>query len=86
MTPEISVVMVVYGEQEALFDSLDSILGQQGVELECLLVADGPQAPAIWAQLEQRAGADPRLRLVQRPHGGLTRALSRAASWPGARP
>jgi glycosyltransferase involved in cell wall biosynthesis len=75
MTPEISVVMAVYGEQEALFASLDSILGQQGVELECLLVADGPQAPATWAQLEQRAGADPRLRLVQRPHGGLTRAL-----------
>ena len=75
MTPEISVVMAVYGEQEALVDSLDSILGQQGVELECLLVADGPQAAATWAQLEQRAGADPRLRLVQRPHGGLTRAL-----------
>ncbi len=75
MTPTVSVVMAVYGEQEALFDSLESILAQQGVALECLLVADGPQAPAIWAQLQRRAAADPRLRLVALPHGGLTRAL-----------
>ena len=69
--------MAVYGEQEALFDSLDSILGQQGVDLECLLVADGPQAPGTLVDLRQRAGADPRLRLVCLPHGGLTRALIR---------
>jgi len=69
--------MAVYGEQEALFDSLDSILGQQGVDLECLLVADGPQAPATLTQLRRRAEADPRLRLICLPHGGLTRALIR---------
>ena len=75
MNPAISVVMAVYGEQETLFDSLDSILAQQDVELECLLVADGPQAPVTWSQLQQRSGADPRLRLLSLPHGGLTRAL-----------
>jgi glycosyltransferase involved in cell wall biosynthesis len=77
LIPDISVVMAVYGEQEALFDSLDSILGQQGVDLECLLVADGPQAPATLTQLRRRAEADPRLRLICLPHGGLTRALIR---------
>ena len=77
LIPQISVVMAVYGEQEALFDSLDSILGQQGVELECVLVADGPQAPATLVDLRQRAEADPRLRLICLPHGGLTRALIR---------
>lgn len=75
MSPEISVVMAVYGEQEALFDSLDSILSQQGVDLECLLVADGPPADPTQAQLNQWAEADPRLRLVCLSHGGLTRAL-----------
>ena len=75
MNPAVSVVMAVYGEQETLFDSLDSILAQQDVDLECLLVADGPQAAATWAQLLQRSEADPRLRLVSLPHGGLTRAL-----------
>jgi len=77
LIPQISVVMAVYGEQEALFDSLDSILGQQGVALECLLVADGPQAPGTLVELGRRAEADPRLRLVCLPHGGLTRALIR---------
>jgi glycosyltransferase involved in cell wall biosynthesis len=75
MNPAISVVMAVYGEQETLFDSLDSILAQQDVELECLLVADGPQPAANWAHLQQRSEVDPRLRLVSLPHGGLTRAL-----------
>jgi glycosyltransferase involved in cell wall biosynthesis len=75
MRPEISVVMAVYGEQEALFDSLDSILCQQGVDLECLVIADGPPAAPTLAHLNQRAEADPRLRIVCLSHGGLTRAL-----------
>ncbi len=73
--PEISVVMAVYGEQEALFDSLDSILNQQGVDLECLLIADGAPDACTLAQLDRRAEQDRRLHLVCLPHAGLTRAL-----------
>ena len=77
-TPEVSVVLAVHGDPVArLLDTLESVLAQQGVGLECLVVADGHPALPVWRALQALARRDCRLRLVLQPHGGLTRALRR---------
>jgi len=76
--PQVSVVLGVHGATQArLLDTLASVLAQQGVVLECLVVADGLPPPAQWRALQALARRDQRLRLVLQPHGGLTRALRR---------
>jgi glycosyltransferase involved in cell wall biosynthesis len=62
---------------ERLLDSLDSVLAQQGVVLECVAVADGWPGAGVLQALHALRRRDPRLRLVLQPHGGLTRALRR---------
>ena len=74
-TPQVSVVLATHGDAERLLDTLESVLAQQGVELECLLVCDGPLPLAPRRAVRDRASHDPRLRLLELPHGGLTRAL-----------
>jgi glycosyltransferase involved in cell wall biosynthesis len=76
--PQVSVVLGVHGAPLArLLDTLASVLAQQGVTLECLVVADGTPPLPQWQALQALARRDPRLRLVLQPHGGLTRALRR---------
>ena len=76
--PQVSVVLGVHDAPVArLLDTLDSVLAQQGVALECLLVADGFPPLSQWRALQRRARSDHRLRLVLQPHAGLTRALRR---------
>jgi len=76
--PQVSVVLGVHGATQArLLDTLASVLAQQGVVLECLVVADGLPPPAQWRALQALARRDRRLRLVLQPHSGLTRALRR---------
>jgi glycosyltransferase involved in cell wall biosynthesis len=68
--------MGVYNGAADLPRTLDSVLSQQGVDLEFVVVNDGStdDAPGI---LDQRARQDPRLRVVHQPNGGLTAALVR---------
>lgn len=70
-----SVVLATHGDSERLFDTLASVLAQEGVELECVVVCDGPLPSAPARTLRELAGHDPRLRVLEVPHGGLTRAL-----------
>jgi len=72
--PEVSVVLACHGDSEWLIDTLDSVLCQ-GVDLECLLVCDGPLPAELQASLQERSHLDPRLRLLEIPHAGLTHAL-----------
>lgn len=76
--PQVSVVLgFAQAPPERLLDTLDSVLAQRGVSLECLVVADGcPSAPVLRA-LQRLARRDRRLRLLLQPHAGLTRALIR---------
>lgn len=73
-TPEVSVVLAIHDPGPYLRETLESVLGQQGVDLELLVVDDGctDGSPELLAEL---AATDPRLRVLRQPHRGLTQAL-----------
>jgi glycosyltransferase involved in cell wall biosynthesis len=74
---KLSVVMAVYNGARWLPSTLDSILRQTEREFELIVVDDGStdDTPAILARC-----ADPRLRTLTQPNGGLTRALIRGCA------
>jgi len=72
--PEISVVMGVYNNADTLPVALDSILSQEGVELEFIVVDDGSTDGSA-ALLDVAAKQDPRLKILHKRNEGLTRAL-----------
>ena len=73
-TPDISVVMSVYNAAAQLRESMDSILSQEGVRLELIVVNDGStnESPTI---LEEYANRDSRVKILHQENQGLTRAL-----------
>ena len=71
---DITVVMGVYNNAATLPAALASILSQQGVELEFIVVDDGSTDGSA-AILDEVARRDPRLKVVHKPNEGLTRAL-----------
>ncbi|MFZ9620913.1 MAG: glycosyltransferase family 2 protein [Prochlorococcaceae cyanobacterium] len=80
--PQVSVVLGMHQAPLAhLLDTLASVLQQEGVSLECLLVADGTPPRPVWRAVQRLARRDPRLRLLLQPHSGLTRALRRGCRW-----
>lgn len=77
--PAVSVVMSVYNGAERLRTSVESVLAQEGVDLEFIIVDDGStdQSPTM---LERFAKADPRVRVIRQGNAGLTRALIRGCA------
>lgn len=73
----VSVIIPYYEGQQWLPRSLTSVLSQQGVTLEAIVVDDGSAHPpdAIVS-----AFADPRLHLLHAPHGGKGAAVNAGAS------
>ncbi|MGB4573863.1 MAG: glycosyltransferase, partial [Kiritimatiellia bacterium] len=59
-SPEISVVMGVYNNADALPAALESVLSQEGVELEFIVVNDG-STDGTAAILDEAARQDARL-------------------------
>lgn len=78
-SPDISVVMGVYNGADHLCETLDSILAQEGVAFEVIVVNDGStdQSAKI---LEEYASRDERLRVFEQENQGLTRSLIRGCS------
>jgi glycosyltransferase involved in cell wall biosynthesis len=72
--PEISVVMGVFNHADTLPAALASVLAQEGVQLEFIVVDDGSTDGSA-AILDQAAARDPRLKVVHKANEGLTRAL-----------
>ena len=72
--PDISVVMGVYNNADTLPAALDSILSQEGVALEFIVVDDGSTDGSA-AILDAAAKKDVRLKVVHKQNEGLTRAL-----------
>jgi glycosyltransferase involved in cell wall biosynthesis len=72
--PEVSVVMSVYNGASDLTVTVDSVLSQEGVEFEFIVVNDGSsdQSDQILNEYAQR---DSRLRIIHQKNTGLTRAL-----------
>jgi glycosyltransferase involved in cell wall biosynthesis len=73
-TPEVSAVMSVYNGASTLVATLDSILSQDGVELEFIIVNDG-STDGTHEILDGYARRDPRIRVIHQENSGLTRAL-----------
>lgn len=75
-SPAISVVMSVYNGADHLTECVDSILSQEGVELEFVIVDDG-STDGAGALLDGYAARDRRVRVIHQENSGLTRALIR---------
>lgn len=77
--PEVSVVMSVYNGAAFVGRAVESILSQEGVELEFVIVNDG-STDASGEILHAYARRDPRIRLIEQRNIGLTRALGRGCA------
>src|SRR5215471_8330953 len=74
--PEVSIVMSVYNGASRLAATLDSILTQEGVALEFIVVNDG-STDTSGRILNDYASRDSRVRVIHQGNTGLTRALIR---------
>jgi glycosyltransferase involved in cell wall biosynthesis len=77
--PEVSVVMAVHNGERFLAAALQSVLSQEDVRLELVVVDDG-SADGSGEMLARTAEAEPRLRVVTQPKTGLTKALMRGCA------
>jgi CDP-glycerol glycerophosphotransferase len=68
--PRISAVVPIHNVEPYLADCLESILAQTAKDFEAILVDDGSTDGSA-AIAEAFTRRDPRLRLIQRPNGGL---------------
>jgi len=82
--PQISVVMSVYNGAATIRESVQSVLSQEGVDLEFIIVDDG-STDASAAMLDEFARADRRIRVIHQENRGLTRALVRGCAVAGGR-
>lgn len=73
-TPEISVVMSVYNGARYLREAMDSILQQEGVSLEFIIVNDG-SVDESGRILEEYAARDSRVIVIEQQNSGLTASL-----------
>jgi hypothetical protein len=77
--PAVSVVIGVRDGLPGIDESLDSVLRQEGVDVEVVVVDDG-STDGTDERLRDRARADRRLRVLRQEGGGLTSALRRGCS------
>lgn len=75
----VSVVCGVRNGGDSLPGSLCSVLGQQGVDLELIVVDDGSD-DGTFERLTELASADPRVRVEHQGREGLTAALRRGCA------
>ncbi len=78
-SPEVSVVMSVYNGADKLEGTLKSILSQEGVDLEFIIVNDG-STDKTFSMLQQFAENDERLRIIDQENRGLTHSLIRGCA------
>jgi glycosyltransferase involved in cell wall biosynthesis len=78
-SPTISVVTSVFNGERYLGPSLDSVLSQQGVDFELIVIDDGStdESPQFLNDLALRDG---RVRVLHQSNRGLTEALARGCA------
>lgn len=72
--PEVSVVMGVFNGAAEIAATINSILGQKGVDFELIVVNDGSEDDTA-ALLDGWAATERGLRIIHKPNEGLTQAL-----------
>jgi glycosyltransferase involved in cell wall biosynthesis len=72
--PDISIVMGVYNGADNLCETMESVLSQEGVSLEFIVIDDG-STDGCDVTLDNYARHDARVRIVHQDNQGLTRAL-----------
>jgi len=73
MRPLISVIVPCYGQAHLLPQAVASVQAQDVADWELLVVDDGSPDDTA-AAASRLAGADPRVRLIRKPNGGLSSA------------
>ena len=71
---EISVVMSVFNEQDSLTQTIKSILEQEGVNFELIIVNDG-STDGTCVILDDYAEKDKRIKLIKQTNQGITNGL-----------
>lgn len=79
MNPRVSILLPVWNGGETLAACLRSILRQRETGWECVVVDDGSSDDSRRIA-EDFAAADPRIRVVARPHAGLVETLNAGLS------
>jgi glycosyltransferase involved in cell wall biosynthesis len=74
--PDISIVMSIYNGADRLHETMESVLSQEGVSLEFIIVDDG-STDGSDVILGNYARHDARVRTLYQENQGLTRALIR---------
>lgn len=77
--PPVSIVMGVHDAGAFLDATMESVLSQEGVEFELIVIDDG-SADGSGDLLEEYAAGDSRVRVIRQPRMGLTEALIRGCS------
>ena len=77
--PDVSVVMSVYNGASHLHKTIDSVLAQENVSLEFVIVNDG-STDESHTILEEYARRDTRVRIIHQENQGLTAALIRGCA------
>lgn len=78
-SPDISVVMGVFDSEKYLRPAMESVLGQEDVDLEFIVVDDGSTDGSEHI-LREYASSDSRVRLLRTENQGLTQALIRGCA------
>lgn len=76
--PLVTCVMVTRDNAARCHDAVNSVLLQETVDLE-LIVVDDSSTDATWGHLERFARSDPRIRLLRSPGRGTANALNAGA-------
>ena len=74
----VSVVMSVYDRADLLAATIDSVLGQKGIDLEFIIVDDGADKEV--KQCLRNYRSDSRIQLIEQANQGLTKALISACA------
>jgi glycosyltransferase involved in cell wall biosynthesis len=77
--PAVSVVMSIYNGASSLSSTMDSILSQEDVDFEFIVVNDG-STDRSGAILDDYVRRDDRVRVIHQENTGLTRALIRGCA------
>ncbi len=74
-TPRVSVVIPSYNHERYLQDTMDSVLSQQGVDLELVIIDDGSR-DGSWQLIQEAASRDSRVRAFAQANQGAHAAIN----------